>query len=83
MTTVRLPSDIEAELTILAKKKHKSKSDLIQEALDYLFCKEEIEKDSYEIGENYFGQFGSGTADLSVICKQRIKDKINDKIHSQ
>lgn len=82
MTTVRLPSDIEAKLTILAEKKHKSKSDLIKEALDYLFYKEEIEKDSYQIGEDYFGQYGSGTGDLSVTYKQRIKDKINDKINS-
>lgn len=81
MTTVRLPDDMEAKLAILAEKKHKSKSDLIKEALDYLFYKEGAEKDSYEIGEVYFGKYGSGAGDLSITYKQRIKGKINDKIH--
>jgi Arc/MetJ-type ribon-helix-helix transcriptional regulator len=80
MTTVRLPDDMETKLAILAEKKHKSKSDLIKEALDYLFYKEGAEKDSYEIGEVYFGKYGSGAGDLSITYKQRIKGKINDKI---
>ena len=46
MTTVRLPLDIEQKLEILSKAKHKSKTELIKEALENLFYQAESEKDS-------------------------------------
>ena len=73
MTTVRLPLEIEQRLEILAREKHKSKTELIKEAL---------EKDSYELGEEYFGRYGSGDGSLSVSYKEKIKDKINAKRNS-
>jgi len=73
MTTVRLPLKIEQRLEILAREKHKSKTELIKEAL---------EKDSYELGEEYFGRYGSGDGSLSVLYKEKIKDKINAKRNS-
>jgi hypothetical protein len=47
-----------------------------------MFHKEESEKDSYELGEEYFGRYGSGDGSLSVSYKDKIKGKINDKLHS-
>ena len=82
MTTVRLPSEIEQRLESLSRKKHKSKTELIKEALETMFHKEESEKDSYELGEEYFGRYGSGDGFLSVSYKDKIKGKINDKLHS-
>jgi predicted DNA-binding protein len=82
MTTVRLPLEIEQRLEILSRKKHKSKTEVIKEALDTLFFKEESEKDSYELGAEYFGRFGSGDGSLSVSYKEKIKAKISDKLHS-
>ena len=82
MTTVRLPSEIEQRLESLSRKKHKSKTELIKEALETMFHKEESEKDSYELGEEYFGRYGSGDVSLSVSYKDKIKGKINDKLHS-
>ena len=82
MTTVRLPIEIEQRLEILAQKKHKSKTDLIREALEKLFIQEESEKDSYELGEEYFGKYGSGDGTLSVTYKDKLKDKINAKLNS-
>jgi len=82
MTTVRLPSEIEQRLESLSRKKHKSKTELIKEALETMFHKEESEKDSYELGEEYFGRYGSGDGSLSVSYKDKIKGKINDKLHS-
>ena len=79
MTTVRLPTEIESKLTIFAEKRHKSKSEIIKEALTNLFYKEEIEKDSFELGEEYFGKYGSGDGTLSVSYKQKLKDKIHAK----
>jgi predicted DNA-binding protein len=82
MTTVRLPIEIEQRLEILARKKHKSKTDLIREALEKLFIQEESEKDSYELGEEYFGKYGSGDGSLSITYKDKLKDKINAKLNS-
>ena len=82
MTTVRLPMEIEAKLAIFAEKRHKSKSEIIKEALTNLFYKEEIEKDSFELGEEYFGKYGSGDGTLSVSYKQKLKEKIHAKIDS-
>ena len=82
MTTVRLPLEIEQRLEILAREKHKSKTELIKEALEKYFHQEESEKDSYELGEEYFGRYGSGDGSLSVSYKEKIKDKINAKRNS-
>jgi predicted DNA-binding protein len=79
MTTVRLPVEIEQKLNFLSKSKHKSKTELIKEALECLFAQEEVEKDSYELGVEYFGIFGSGDGNLSTDYKRRIKDKIRAK----
>jgi predicted DNA-binding protein len=82
MTTVRLPVQIEQKLDSLAKLKHKSKSELIKEALEAFFHEEEAEKDSYEIGKDYFGKYGSGDSSLSVTYKMKIKEKLNAKYHT-
>jgi predicted DNA-binding protein len=82
MTTVRLPMEIEQKLEILSRQKHKSKTDIIREALENLFRAEESEKDSYELGEAYFGKYGSGDGTLSVNYKNKIKEKLNAKFNS-
>ena len=82
MTTVRLPIDVEQRLEILARQRHTSKSDLIKEALESLFFKAESEKDSFSLGEEYFGKYGSGDGSLSATYKTKMKDKINVKYHS-
>ena len=79
MTTVRLPIEIEQKLEILSRTKHKSKTEVIKEALENLFCQEEEEKDSYELGEEYFGKYGSGDGSLSINYKKMLKHKINAK----
>ncbi len=82
MTTVRLPFELEQRLEILAREKNKSKTDIIREALERFFHQEDAGKDSYELGEEYFGKYGSGDGSLSVTYKARIKDRINAKLHS-
>ena len=77
MTTVRLPIEYEQKLIALAEQKNKTKSELIKEALDIFFHKTEAEKNSYELGERYFGRHGSGDGFLSVRYKQRVKEKIH------
>jgi predicted DNA-binding protein len=82
MTTVRLPFEVEQRLETLARKKHKSKSEIIKEALERLFFQEESQKDSYELGEEYFGRYGSGDGSLSVTYKDKIRNKINAKFNT-
>jgi len=79
MTTVRLPDDIEKRLASLSRTKKKTKSELIKEALEQFFHQQGNEKDSYELGKEYFGQYGSGKGNLSVEYKKLIKEKINAK----
>jgi predicted DNA-binding protein len=77
MTTVRLPDDMERKLATLSRAKKKSKSELIKEALEQFLHNEGNEKDSYELGKDYFGQYGSGKGDLSINYKRLLKEKIN------
>ena len=79
MTTVRLPEDIEKKLTTLSRTKKKSKSELIKEALEQFFHQEGNEKDSYELGRDFFGQYGSGEGNLSVEYKRLLKEKTHAK----
>lgn len=82
MTTVRLPIEIEQRLEILARKRHTSKSNIIKEALENLFFEAESERDSFSLGKEYFGKYGSGTSDSSTSYKSKVREMINAKHHS-
>jgi predicted transcriptional regulator len=82
MTTVRLPEDLEEKLEAASKTQHKSKSLFVREALARYFTDQELEKSSWEVGEPYFGNYGSGEGDLSTTYKERIWEKINAKFGS-
>ena len=79
MTTVRLPIELEQKLDFLAKEKHKSKTEIIKEALESYFYEAENEKDSFELGLKYFGLYGSNAGNLSTDYKRILKEKINAK----
>jgi Arc/MetJ-type ribon-helix-helix transcriptional regulator len=82
MTTVRLPADLEQRLEIISRQQHKSKTEIIREALEQLLGREEKEKDSYELGIGLFGYCGSGDGSLSVTYKQKIKEKLYAQSYS-
>lgn len=78
MTSVRLPTEIEKELEVYSMASHKSKSDIIKEALiKYLDAVRE-EKDSYELGKEFFGKRGSGNI-TPRDYKAEVKEKIRAK----
>jgi hypothetical protein len=79
ITTVRLPTDLNERLDAYSSAWNTTKSDVVKEALSMYFAKEEAEKDSWEVGESYFGKYGSGDGDLSVTYKKRLKEKLNVK----
>jgi predicted DNA-binding protein len=82
MTTVRLPIDVEQRLEMLARKRHTSKTDIIKEALELFFIEAESEKDSFSLGEEYFGKYGSADGTLSTSYKRKIEELIHAKHHS-
>jgi len=74
ITTARLPYDTRNKLLILSKAKNKTKSEIIINALEMYYEKEENELDSYTLGLSYFGKYGSGIGDLSTTYKKRFKE---------
>lgn len=76
MTTVRLPPELEHKLTQHAAESGTSKSELIKQALENWLEGLENERDSYELGHEYFGTEGSGDGSLSVAAKARLKEKL-------
>lgn len=80
MTTVRLSPEMEQQLEAAAKAEMLSKSDVVKEALTHYFCREEG-KTSWEVGESYFGRYGSGDGSLSSEYKSKLRGKISAKLH--
>lgn len=82
ITTARLPFDTRSRLNALARVKNKTKSQIIIEALESYYEREENQIDSYTLGLPYFGKYSSGEGDLSVTYKQRIKEKLRARQNS-
>jgi hypothetical protein len=82
MTSARLPDEIEEKLDVYSKVENMSKSQIIKEALTCYFVQKESAKDSYELGEPYFGKYGSGDGSLSRDYKSRLRDKIHAQRHT-
>jgi hypothetical protein len=82
ITTARLPMDTRNKLIILSKHKNMTKSEVIINALEMYYEKEENELDSYTLGLPYFGKYGSGIGDLSTTYKERIREKLRARQNS-
>ena len=81
MLAVRLPENLEHELMHYAEILHKTKTDVVKEALVLYFTTQEKQdqKTPYELGEAFFGRYESGRDDLSETYKQKLKRKIGEK----
>ena len=82
MITVRLPQDLEQRLVLFAQYQHKTKSEVIKEALESMLAKKQVEQDSYTLGETYFGRYQSSDGTLSVTYKDKLKGKLNAKFNT-
>jgi predicted DNA-binding protein len=80
MISARLPDELEQLLASASRAKHMSKSDMVKEALEQYLGQVIEYKDSFSIGEEYFGQYSSGDGYLSQNYKEKLRDKINAKI---
>ena len=84
MLAVRLPEELEYKLNRFSKISHKTKTDVVKEAL-VLFFKTESEnaaQSPYTLGEELFGRYESGQNDLSSTYKQKLKGKLSEKYHT-
>ncbi|MEA2111701.1 MAG: ribbon-helix-helix domain-containing protein [Campylobacterota bacterium] len=82
MISVRLEESIEKQLNVLAKDKHISKSKIVKEALFHYFNmlkSESKQKSPYELGSELFGNYSSGSDNLSTTYKSKLKEKIDAK----
>ena len=79
ITTARLPPATRNKLLTLSRVKGKTKSDIIKESLDLYYEREENDIDSFTLGEQFFGRYSSGEANLSTSYKERVKEKLRAK----
>jgi Arc/MetJ-type ribon-helix-helix transcriptional regulator len=82
MTTARLPYELEEKLDAISKAKHVSKTDCVREAVQKYLDQEIEDQSSWELGEPFFGNYGSGDGDLSTDYKNRLQEKIDAKHHT-
>jgi Arc/MetJ-type ribon-helix-helix transcriptional regulator len=80
MTSVRLPKELQDKLAAVAKREKLAKSDLIKEALEKYLAGDELKARPFVLGEELFGNYGSGTGDRSVTYKQKVRAKISAKL---
>ena len=79
MRSIRLSEKMEKDLEAIADQKKTSRSNIVKEALVEYMAKEKKYNQPFELGQRYFGKYGSGDTDRSTSYKSRIKEKIRDK----
>jgi predicted DNA-binding protein len=69
MTSLRLPKDVEQKIFSFSKTRNQSKSAVIIAALRQFFEHEE-EVDSFELGKDLFGHYGSNSGETGYASVQ-------------
>lgn len=76
MMTVRLESQLEQKVTVLAHQMGISKSEFMRKCV-ILFIDSMNEPSAWDLGKDVFGKYESGQSNLSVDRKRLINDKRN------
>lgn len=79
MFSIRLPKELEKKVEELSKKEQVTKSEIVREALQEYIEKREKTEHPYLLGEDLFGNYGSGSGSRSVEYKKIVRDKIHAK----
>ena len=81
MLAVRLPEELEKRLNSYTQQTHRTKTDIVKDALRLFFQTQEKEeaKTPYELGRELFGRYESDYDDLSTSYKERLKGKLYEK----
>ncbi len=69
MLAIQLPAEYEIKLEQLAQTEQRPALDIIRQALDRYFAETPPQATPYELGEDLFGQYGSGKGNLSTDYK--------------
>ncbi len=81
MVSIRLERELERELEMVSRMSHKTKTDVIKDALlcyfDMLKVKEKATP--YELGRGLFGVAGSKDGTLSTNYKRKYKELLDEK----
>jgi predicted DNA-binding protein len=80
MISVRLSKHLDNKLTAISEREKTTKSELIKEALEKYMDDYEQKSEPFVLGEDLFGKYGSGTGNLSVTYKEKVRAKIGAKI---
>ena len=80
MLSVRLPSHLEQELSMLAKQENRTKTDIVKEAIVFFLknIKANKKETSYTLGRDLFGVY-EGESDLSSNYKQKLSTILHEK----
>lgn len=81
MISVRLPKELEESLEELAEYTHKTKTDIVKEAVTQYIIDTKSKLSPYEIGKDLFGQHASGESNRSTTYKTKIKEKLGEKFN--
>lgn len=79
MLNVRISDETEKELIRYCYDEGVSKSLVVKEALEAYLSQRRKAKSAFEAGAGLFGQEGSGSKNLSVSYKKKLKEKLNAK----
>lgn len=79
MLTVRLPDHLERELERLAAEERTTKTQIVRRALERYVAAQRDERSSFELGEGFFGRYGSGESTRSATYKGRVREKLRAK----
>jgi len=77
--TVRLGKKLEHFIEEESKNEGITKSQLVRECIAEYYNKVKTGKSPWELGNNYFDLYGSGSSDLSVNRKKILRNKIHGK----
>ncbi len=80
MFSLRLDKDTEKKIYEISLNENVSKSDVVKEALEQYIVGYEKRANPYSIGKDLFGKHSSGESDGSVNYKEKVKQKINEKM---
>ena len=80
MFSMRLDKETEKKLYEISEKESMSRSDVVKEALEQYIINYERKSSPYALGEDLFGNYGSGNPDDSVNYKKKVKQLINEKM---
>ena len=83
MISLRLPMELEQELTTISRIEATTKTQIVRQAIvEYLArLKEKRTKTAYTLGEDLFGVY-EGDTDLSSDYKHRLDDLLHEKYPS-